>query len=281
MPAALTPVRTGGFGLTRNPAAAHHLNAAGVPQIGRKILRPREQVEQRIRSAILTGQLQSGERLPSEAELARQFDVSRNTVREALQSLVTQNLISKLPGAGGGSFVRSVDHQSLGHVLSESMESLLSLGRIQFEEVALVRQHLEVPAARLAAEYRTEDDLALLRGIITKQKSISVEDPSVPELDAEFHTAIADASRNRVLASFVAALHRQTEPVRYLELSPEVGQTTVRQHQRIVTAITKRDANAAQLAIVEHLSYLRRHLLAYGVSGAVRSSADGKFDVPD
>ena len=61
--------------------------------IGRKVLRPRRQVEERIRSAILSGELRSGERLPSEAELARQFDVSRNTVREALHGLATQNLI--------------------------------------------------------------------------------------------------------------------------------------------------------------------------------------------
>jgi GntR family transcriptional regulator, transcriptional repressor for pyruvate dehydrogenase complex len=241
--------------------------AAVTAMIGQKVLRPREQVEQRIRAAILSGSVRSGERLPSEAELARQFDVSRNTVREALAALATQNLISRAPGAGGGSFVRSVDHESLGQVLSESMQSLLSLGRIEFEEVALVRQHLEVPAVRLAAMHRSDADLQLLRGIVRRQKSISVDDPDVPLLDAQFHTAIAKASGNRVLASFVAALHKQTEPVRYLDLSPDVGVTTVRQHQTIVAAIDAQDQDAAESAIIEHLTYLRQHLLAYGVTG--------------
>jgi GntR family transcriptional repressor for pyruvate dehydrogenase complex len=249
--------------VTDSAESIHQMRHEGAPVIGRKVLRPREQVEEQIRSAILTGILHSGERLPSEAELSRQFDVSRNTVREALHALATQNLIYKVPGAGGGSFVRSVDHESLGAVLSESMQSLLALGRIEFEEVSLVRQHLEVPAARLAAAHRTDEDLGLLRDIVKRQKSISVDDPTVSDLDAQFHTAIAKASGNRVLASFVAALHQQTEPVRYLDLSPEVGTTTVRQHQSIVTAIAAGDQQAAEAAIIEHLTYLREHLIAY------------------
>lgn len=239
-------------------------------QIGQRVLRPRQQVEERIRAAILSGELQSGQRLPSEAELARQFDVSRNTVREALRSLSTQNLITKAPGAGGGSFVRSVDYHSLGNVISESMHNLLALGTIDFEEVALVRQHLEVPAVRLAAVKHTAEDLEQLRSIVARQKSVSVDDPDVPLLDAQFHTAIAQASRNRVLASFVAALHKQTEPVRYLDLSPEVGHTTVRQHQKIVKAIAEKDPDAGERTIVEHLTYLRNHLLVYDEQSAAK-----------
>jgi GntR family transcriptional repressor for pyruvate dehydrogenase complex len=69
--------------------------------IGRTVLRPREQVEQTIKAAILSGELKSGEILPPEAELARQFKVSRTTLREALRVLSTQNLIMKVPGAPG------------------------------------------------------------------------------------------------------------------------------------------------------------------------------------
>lgn len=237
--------------------------AASPVRIGQRVLRPRQQVEERIRTAILSGELRSGQRLPSEAELARQFDVSRNTVREALRSLAAQNLITKSPGAGGGSFVRSIDHQSLRTVVSESMHNLLMLGSIDFEEVALVRQHLEVPAVRLAAVQHTAEDIEQLRTIVARQRTISIDDPEVPLLDAQFHTAIARASRNRVLTSLVAALHAETEPVRYLDLSTEVGHKTVRQHQRIVKAIEARDADAGEKAIIEHLTYLRTHLLIH------------------
>lgn len=231
--------------------------------IGTKVLRPRQQVEDQIKAAILSGALGPGDRLPGEVELARQFEVSRTTVREALRSLSAQDLITKTPGAGGGSFVRTIDHASLRRALGDSVHALLALGGIEFEELAIVRQHLEVPAVRLAAVNRTAEDLAELREIVDLQKSISVDDPRVPALDERFHGAIARASGNRVLASFVSALHRQTEPVHYLDLSSEVGRTTVRQHQRIVRAIAAQDPDAGETAIIEHLTYLREHLLAY------------------
>ncbi len=231
--------------------------------IGTKVLRPRQQVEDQIKAAILSGALLPGARLPGEIELGRQFAVSRTTVREALRSLSTQNLISTTPGAGGGSFVRSIDHSALRRALVDSVHNLLAVGSIEFEEVAIVRQHLEIPAVRLAAEHRTAEDLAELHQVVALQKSISVEDPRVPTLDEQFHGAIARASGNRVLAAFVSALHIQTEPVRYLDLSPEVGRTTVRQHQRIVRAIADRRADEAELAMVEHLTYLREHIIAY------------------
>lgn len=227
--------------------------------IGEKVLRPREQVEKQIRATILSGELQSGERLPSEAELARQFNVSRTTIREALRTLNSQNLIDKVPGAGGGSFVRSIDHRSLGHLLQESLHNLLQLGTLRWEEVAMVRQYLEVPSARLAAEHRTAEHLETLEAIVERQKHITVNDPDVPDLDAQFHATIADASGSRVLAGFVHALHRETEPVHYLDLSPEVGRETVRQHREIVRSIAAQDPDAAEAAVIEHLSYLREH----------------------
>ncbi|TNC29452.1 FadR/GntR family transcriptional regulator [Amycolatopsis alkalitolerans] len=229
--------------------------------IGRRVVRPRQQVEEQIRELIYSGELRPGERLPPEAELARQFEVSRTTVREALRALSTQNLIDKQPGAGGGSFVRSVNHEALGTQLQESLHHLLSLGSVDANEVAMVRQYLEVPSTRLAAEHRTDEDLQTLREIVNRQRTISVDDPDVPDLDQRFHAAIAKASGNRVLASFVHALHRETEPVHYLDLSPKVGTQSVRQHQQIIKAIEGRDPDAAEEAIIAHLTYLREHLL--------------------
>lgn len=238
-------------------------NESGPKIIGRTVLRPRQQVEETIKAAILAGDLKSGEMLPPEAELARQFNVSRSTLREALRSLSTQNLITKVPGARGGNFVQSVDYHSLGNVVIESVNNLLALGSIDFDEVAEVRQQLEVPSVRLAAVNRTSDDLESLKAIVAKQKAATVEDPSIPDLDRDFHTLIAQASGNRVLASFVAALHHATEPVHYLDLSPEVGRETVKQHQAIVRAIDTQDPDAGEEAIVRHLTYLRKHITAH------------------
>lgn len=240
-------------------------NETGVARktIGQAVLRPRQQVEETLKAAILSGELKSGEMLPPEAELARQFNVSRTTLREALRVLTSQHLITKVPGARGGNFVRSVDYHSLGTVMTEAVDNLMTLGSIRFDEVADVRQQLEVPSVRLAAAHRSQDDLAELSEIVRKQKSSSVDDPEIPDLDRRFHTLIAQASGNRVLASFVATLHHATEPVHYLDLSPEVGRETVRQHAAILRAIKNQDPDAGEAAIVEHLTYLRRHILAH------------------
>lgn len=238
-------------------------NDSSAKIIGQKVLRPRQQVEEALRKAILSGQLRATERLPAEMELARQFSVSRPTIREALSALETQGLINKVPGAGGGSFVQSVDHHALGHVVQESMHNLLSLGSVSFDEVSHVRQYLEVPAAVSAASNRTDEDVEELRQIIEEQRSRTVDDPLIAELDARFHVAIARMSGNRILASLVYALHSESEPVSYLDLSPDVGRTTFAQHTAIVKAIAAQDGDAAAEAITEHVTYLREHLKAH------------------
>lgn len=231
-------------------------------QLGEKVLRPRQQVEQALKNAVLSGQLQTGQRLPSEAELARQFGVSRPTIREALSVLQSQGLIRKAPGAGGGSFVQAVDHKALGEVVGESMHNLLQLGSVTFDEVSMVREYLEIPSAVLAAGHRSPEDVEELRQIVREQVTRSVEDPEIAQLDAQFHTAIARMSGNRILAALVYALHRESEPVHYLDLSPEVGRETVAQHQSIVQAIADADPAAAESAIRTHLGYLREHINA-------------------
>ncbi|WP_205620854.1 FadR/GntR family transcriptional regulator [Intrasporangium chromatireducens] len=214
-------------------------------------------MEDALRKAVLDGQLRTGDRLPAETELARQFSVSRPTIREALSALESQGLIRKVPGAGGGSFVQAVDHTALGQVVQESMHNLLRLGSISFDEVAIVRQYLEVPAATLAATNRTDEDLEELQELLAEQKRRTVDDPMVAELDAQFHISIARMSGNRILAALVYALHRESEPVSYLDLSPEVGRDTFAQHRHIVAAIAEQDPGAAEAAITEHLTYLR------------------------
>lgn len=229
----------------------------GMPFTPEPVRRPREQVERQLREAIVSSAFKRGERLPSEAELAREFQVSRATVREALRALAAEGLISKLPGASGGSFVETVDHESLESLLSKSMETILKLGSVTFAEVSAVRELLEIPSARLAAENRTEEHLAELEEVLERERAVSVEDPQVPELDISFHSVVAVASGNRILSSFVTALHRATRPVHYLHLEPGAGKATVRQHGAIVAAIADGDPDAAGRAMAAHLAYLR------------------------
>jgi GntR family transcriptional repressor for pyruvate dehydrogenase complex len=218
---------------------------------------PRKEVEAQLREAIVSGAVAAGDKLPSEPELARMFSVSRSTVREALRSLAVAGMIKRIPGSGGGTFVQSIGVEQLAETLVEAVDLLMALGGVDDREIVDVRQMLEVPACRLAAVNRGEADIEEMRAVVEAEKQASVDDPAVPELDLRFHTAVARASDNRVLAALVQALHRCAHPVEHLDLRPEVGRATVRQHLDLLRAIKEQDPDAAETAIGRHLSYLR------------------------
>ena len=221
------------------------------------VSRLRQQVERQLRSAIVSKTIGEGERLPSEAELAERFGVSRPTVREALRSLAASGLIEKTPGANGGSFVRKLDASTFGAMLSESVGLFVDLGNADQSEVDALRDIMEVPATRLAAVHRQDQDLADLGEILDAQKHASFDDPRVPQLDIDFHSTVAAASGNQVLRVFILALHTVAQPVRHMTLTAEIGKKTVQQHQAIVRAVQRQDEAEAERAIRTHLEYLK------------------------
>jgi len=223
-----------------------------------RVLRPREQVERQLREAIYAGRFAPGQKLPSEADLGKLFAVSRPTVREALRSIAAAGLIRTVPGAQGGSFVSSLDHESLGNALRESMGALLGLRALTLDELTQMRVLLEVPSAQLAAGLRSDEQVQAMKDIVEAQHNRSLTVEQIAELDRSFHGTIADASGNRALAAFVTSLHRVTNPVRLLAMSDEVKHDTVVQHHKILSAIERRDADAAGAEMASHLKYLER-----------------------
>jgi GntR family transcriptional repressor for pyruvate dehydrogenase complex len=230
----------------------------------KQVTRPRAQVEEQIKEAILSGHFVQGDKLPPETKLAEQFGVSRPTVREALGALVSAGLIRKIPGVAGGSFVNSVTTDSLSQTLGESVDTILRLGALDLEELTAVRRILEVPAARFAAGHRDDDHIARIRAIVERQKTTTIDDPDIPSYDVAFHTTIAQASGNRLLAAFVGALHSSTYPAQYLEVTPTVARKTVKQHMAIAAAIEAGDGDEAARVMEEHLEYVRRYSVCTG-----------------
>ncbi len=229
------------------------------------VRRPREQVEKQLRDAIVASTFKPGERLPSEADLAREFQVSRATIREALRVLVSEGLIAKVAGAGGGSFVQSIDHDSLKSLLSGSLETIMKFGSVSFDEVNDVRRMLEVPAARLAAENRTEEQAAELRRLIKRQEEMFAEsrddhDPELYELGQSIYSLVAQASGNRLLASFVSALSQVTVPVYMRELRPDEAKAARDRSRSLVDAIDRKDSLSAEAAMSAQLAPIQHHV---------------------
>jgi GntR family transcriptional regulator, transcriptional repressor for pyruvate dehydrogenase complex len=216
-----------------------------------------EQVADQLRELIVGGELSSGERLPNENTLAREFGVSRATVREALRLLAAQNLIRTAKGAGGGSYVTlpSVDHIS--EFLHASINLLTEAQDVSLEEFLEARELLEVPAARLAAQRRSEGDFELLRAAIPSEPlKLGTQEQFV--YNKEFHSVIIAACGNTLLAIAAQPVFTvlQTNLVRST-LGRRFHRAINEHHRAIIAAIAEGDADAAGGEMLSHLQFLR------------------------
>lgn len=219
--------------------------------------RLRQQIEQQLLDGIVSGRLTDGDKLPPEGQLAEMFSVSRSTVREALSGLAQAGLIEKSVGATGGSFVRRPDSRRLGSHVAELMDILVRTGSATREHVTAVRAMLEIPACRLAALHRTDEDLQRLKEILEAARVRTVEASDLAALDMDFHGAIAAASGNPLLGALIRALHATTKPSETFQLTKDSGKRAFKQHEAMFRAIAEGDPDAAEKAIGAHLGYLQ------------------------
>jgi GntR family transcriptional regulator, transcriptional repressor for pyruvate dehydrogenase complex len=223
----------------------------------RRVRKAYEQVNDQLRELIVSGELPPGARLPNEAVLAREFGVSRATVREALRILTAQNLIRTTKGAGGGSYVTlpTVDHIS--EFLRGNLNLLSESEHVTLEEFLELRELIEVPAARLAASRSSTGDLERLREAIPEQPlRMTTQEQFV--YNKGFHTVIVEACGNTLL--YIAAQPVFTVLQTHLARS-SLGRSFHRSinehHHRILDAIEAGDADGAAREMQAHLEYLR------------------------
>ncbi|MCY3561208.1 MAG: GntR family transcriptional regulator, partial [bacterium] len=134
-----------------------------------------EQVAIQLQELIIKGTLTVGERLPAEGEMAAQFGVSRSTIREALRGLSSQRLVYTKRGVSGGTFVAEPSSEHVHTYLETTIGLLSGADVVSVDEILEARELFEVPAARLAAVRRSEDDLSRLRATLVPDDGI---DPS-------------------------------------------------------------------------------------------------------
>ena len=206
---------------------------------------------------IESGQLQMNDRLPSEAALARRFGVSRPIVREALGRLQALGFTESRPGLGT-------------FVASSVAKLTLSFGKYSSTELNEIRRCLEIPAARLAAERRTEADLAELQKAFDLHDAATTVEEAV-QYDGQFHSTLARATGNmlfpRLLEDLREILQEQSLAVSALR---NRGATAVHEHRAILTAVIAGAENDAAEAMKQHLD---------AVEDAVRQLARQRSDV--
>jgi DNA-binding FadR family transcriptional regulator len=171
------------------------------------------QIAQAIRDAIISGELNVDERLPSEAELSDHFQVSRPTVREALKRLAAQSLIRTQRGASGGAFVNRISFEDAYPQQVTTSTLLLSMNAVSFDTACEARYALERACAALSAERRTADQLATMRAEIFRQMQPGLTDEAFCASDVAFHRALVDGAGNPVLSYQLAGAVEAMQPL--------------------------------------------------------------------
>ncbi len=206
---------------------------------------------------ILEGEMKAGDRLPVEAEFASMFGVSRSTMREALRILSSRNLLVTTRGVGGGGFVAEPDPDHVASYLEASFGLLSSADAITVEDLLEVRESLEVPAAKLAAERRTDEHLEKLRSSLVGNRA-DYRSAHRFQGNALFHTTVLEASGNPLL-SVVARPVFSLLRTRFLrDQAPEqFWKHVADDHQEILHFLELGDAESAGAAMHEHLGKLK------------------------
>lgn len=197
----------------------------------------RESVHEALTQMIIAGRLQPGQHLV-EVELARLLGVSRQPVREALQRLHNEGWVDLRPGYG-----------AMVHVPAED----------EVDQLLTVRTVLESEAARLAADFATEEELDRLRELCTTGSAMVKEgdiDGAV-RVNAEFHRLVAELSGNRFLADFAAQVDRRVRWY-YTPVAPARGQASWREHERLIRAMADRNQDKAAQIMRDHTERTRR-----------------------
>ena len=216
-----------------------------------------EQIATEIRRYIARNGLGPGERLGTEQELAREFGVSRPTLREALSLLAGTHLIRASRGPGGGVFVASTPNEGLGRHLSASIASMLETDSVSLHELVEARIHLEVPLAGLAAENATAETVEELEAAIAEAKGNHPASDEFRLADARFHRVIARQSGNELLRAFTSWTLDVLQPSLIARIGGAIdGDQILRQHRDIVRAIRRGQPAGAQRAMRRHLEYV-------------------------
>ena len=225
-------------------------NAKAAFQAVRKV-KVYEGVARQIERLISEGSHKPGDKLPSERELAEMFRVSRSSLRDGIRKLELLGLVEARHGEG--TIVRDL----LADSLVSPIASMLVRKRQLVAELLDVRKMLEPPLAGRAATNASADDIVHLADILRRQGEKVRRGELAIEEDSEFHYNIARAARNSVIMKVLDVLMGLLRKTR--ERSLQVGgrlQRSFAGHRRILRAIERRDAAAAEAAMRRHLEQI-------------------------
>jgi len=207
-----------------------------------------EEVVAQIKALLRDGQYLPGDRLPSERELSERLGVNRNAVREAIRALTLLGVVQTRPQSG------SMLSDRLEGMLRLPFEFLMLMLRPSYQDIQEMRSLIEVHAAGLAAERRTEADVEQIEAALEELKEASRELNSTGPANRRFHRAVAAAAHNRLLEYVLFCLLEARSD--YIRTVSPIGTGRREQndnHERILDSIRSGDAAAARQAMQDDM----------------------------
>lgn len=221
-----------------------------------------------ISDAIIGGELEPGDRLPTERALAERFGVSRTVVRDAVKTLSGRGIVQVRRGSG--IFVATSEDKIMGGF--DALSDVLPLRGAGLRDLFEMRKVLEAQATKWAAERSSDHHAERLRKIVEHAYEHSDDPQVLNDCDAQFHVAIAEASQNLVLVRIMLTLLDLLGKARRETLDiPGRAQLSLDEHERIIENIQARDAQRARIAMLDHL---------VSVESAIKFSTRKQASVP-
>ncbi len=207
-----------------------------------------EEVVTQVREMIQHGKLRPGDRLPSERELARQLGISRASLRPGLRFLAAIGVLTSRHGSG--TYIATGPPA----LDSEPLSMLAALHGFTTDKMFEARRLVEVAVAGLAAEHATGDQLRIMSEEVTETYAALDNPQEYLVHDFGFHRAVAAASGNPILATFM----EMVADILYQRRCKTIGRSrdlkeSVEMHRKIYQAIRARNADGARAAMSEHL----------------------------
>ena len=211
---------------------------------------PVDKIIKQIRGLITSGQLNAGDRLPSERKLAEKFKVGRAQVRDALAKLEFYGILKTMPQSG--TVVAGIGITALEGLITD----VLQLEDNDFSDLVETRVLLETQAAKTAAQRRTTDDIITMKNALDAYEAKVRQDLPAVEEDLLFHLTIAEAGKNSVLKSLM------------LIITPDIVKNftkldvckdgrfykSLEEHKIILEHIVNQEPELAATAMREHLN---------------------------
>lgn len=214
-----------------------------------------KRIATRLLSLIKEKHLRPGDKLPPERELAGMMQVSRPSLREALQALAIMNIIEIRQG--DGTYVTSLEPG----LLIEPLNFVFALDDSTLLELFEARKIVEVGLVGLAAQRITAEEMADLECCLAKSLQ-SADDPDAFLLaDLELHKKIGLAARNPIMQRFMDSISQlgRVSRARTTHI-PGLTQQSAEDHRAIVAALKNHDVEAARQAMLQHLDSVERRL---------------------